>query len=290
MDILLTGILVLLYTLQSCFCKLYTMTTKHEEASTPVFNAIFGSVIGVVTLFLYGFSFHPSPVTWCLGIANALLLFLYNTSLIGAARSGSYAFLNIVSLFGCILVPMLSSMLLFEDRLTGWQLAAVALMLLSFVVMNGRGLTLSGTRGKYMVFCILLFFSNGFFAAILDVQQRLSAGAERGEMVMISYLGTMLLSVLYVAVTQKRKFVTSFSVGGKAFLFALSSGAVAVAAVNLLLYLLNQISATVLYSINNGGVLLLSVLFAAGFLREKLSGMQILGILGAIVSIVILSL
>lgn len=290
MDFLLLAVLVVLYTFQSYFCKLFTTVCKGGESSTSVFNAIFGCVIGLVTLCVYGFRFQPSPATWGLGIANAVLLFVYNASLIGSAKRGSYAFLNIVSLFGSILIPMLSSTILFGDVLGGWQIFAVCLMLLSFVIMNAGGVSLRGTSGMYYVFCILLFCANGLFSAVLDVQQRLLNGQERGEMVMISYLGTMILSIAYLAVTRKKEFVSSFCVGGKAFLFAVGSGTVAVVAVNLLLYLLNRIPATVLYSINNGGVLLLSVLFAAVFLREKLSIGQKIGILTSVVSIVILSL
>lgn len=289
MDIILLVILVLLYTFQSFFCKLYTTACTQTKAATPVFNAIFGGVIGIVTLAVYGFAFHPSGVTWIFGLVNAALLFIYNTSLIGASTRGSYAFLNICMLFGGILVPMFVSLLL-GDRFTWVQLAAIALMLIAFVVINAKGVSFRGSQGVYYIFCILLFLSNGAFGAVMDAQQRVAGSAERGEMIVISYVGTALLSVLYVALTQKKEFFPAFRVGGKATLFALGSGAVAVAAVNLLMYLLSRIPATILYTMDNGGVMVAAALFAAIFLKEKIALYQAVGYALALVSIVMLSL
>ena len=71
----LLPILIVLYVFQSFFCKLYTTVCKAEKTGTPVFNALFGGVIGFATLVMYGFRFHPSAGTWLFGIANAVILF-----------------------------------------------------------------------------------------------------------------------------------------------------------------------------------------------------------------------
>ena len=290
MDSILLLILVLLYTFQSFFCKLYTTACKVEKTATPVFNALFGGVIGLVTLGIYGFRFQPSAVTWIFGLVNAVLLFVYNSALIGASKRGSYAFLNICMLFGGILVPMFVSLIQWGDTFSLMQILAILLMLAAFVVINCKGISFQGSQGMYYLFCVLLFLSNGAFGAVMDGQQRMLAGKERGEMIVISYVGTAVLSLLYIAVLEKKEFVPSFKVGTKALLFGLGSGAVAVAAVNLMMYLLTKIPSTILYTIDNGGVMVASALFAAIFLKEKIEKQQALGYVLALVSIVMLSL
>lgn len=290
MTAILLVILVLLYVFQSFFCKLYTTACKSEKAATPVFNALFGGVIGLVTLVIYGFQFHPTALTWILGLTNAVVLFVYNTALIGASKRGSYAFLNICMLFGGILVPMCIS-LASGASFTLRQIIAIAIMLLSFVVINSKGISLKGSQGMYFLYCVLLFISNGLFGAILDGQQLKMNGAERGEMIVVSYLGTAVLSLLYILVTQRKDFLPSFKVGTKALCFGLGSGAVAVAAVNLLMYLLSLIQpATILYTIDNGGVLVGSAVFAAVFLKEKIAPYQAVGYALSLISIIMLSL
>ena len=283
-------LLILLYVFQSFFCKLYTTVCKVTKTATPVFNAIFGGVIGLVTLVTYGFQFKPSPLTWLFALANAVILFIYNTSLIGAAKRGSYAFLNICMLFGGILVPMFIS-LATGVSFTLKQLIAIAIMLISFVVINSKGISLKGSQGAYFLYCGLLFLTNGLYGAVMDGQQLKMNGAERGEMIIISYLGTTLLSLLYILVTQRKEFIPSFKIGWKALFFALGSGAVAVAAVNLLMYLLSQIQpATLLYTMDNGGLLILAALFAAVFLKEKIRLHQAIGYTLSLISIIMLSL
>lgn len=290
MNALLIAIQIVLYTLQSFFCKLFSVNCRETRAVTPVFNVIFGGVIGFVTLAVSGFRFSPSPATWAFGIVNAAVLFLYNAMLIGATSRGSYAFASIANLFGGILVPMCVSLLLWHDTLSPMKIAGIALMLISFVVINLGGISMKGAGGVYYLFCALLFLANGTFGTIMDSQQRVMNGTERTEIIVISYLCLAIFSLAGIAVQQKKDFSKSFAIGGKALLFGLGSGAVAVLAVNLLLVLLARVPVSIYYTVENGGVLAASVLCSAVFLREKLKKNQVIGILLSIVSITMLSI
>ena len=61
-------------------------------------------------------------------------------------------------------------------------------------------------------------------------------------------------------------------------------------ALNMLMVVLSMINPAILYTIDNGGVLVLSVLYSRILFKEKLSPAQIAGIVLAAVSIVMLSL
>lgn len=57
-----------------------------------------------------------------------------------------------------------------------------------------------------------------------------------------------------------------------------------------MLYMLNQVDATILYTVNNGGVLVLSILYSCILFKEHPSRHQIIGILMAAASMLALSL
>jgi len=290
MNVFLLVVLILLHSCQSFFCKLFTANCKNESVSTPLYAIIFGGVIGLVTLILGGFSFSPSAVTWIFGLGNAVVLLLYNVALVGCVRRGSYAFTNICSVFGGVLVPMTVSLILWGDTLSLVQIIAIVMMLGSFIMINARGLSLKGAQGTFFLFCLLLFIMNGSYGAVLDGQQRLVGTSERDEMIVISYIGVMILSVIWLLITQKKQFFSSLRMGGRALACGLTSGAAAVAAVNLLMYMISVLPSTIVFTVDNGGVMVMAAVFAALFLREKIAKHQLPGYALALISLIMLGM
>jgi len=158
------------------------------------------------------------------------------------------------------------------------------------VLMNLKGLTLKGSSGKFLFWCAALFISNGMYSIMLNLQQLEMAGAQRNEMIILSYLG---MSILYAATQMARDgkaLLAGFKMKREPLLYLLLCCVCATIAVHLVLYVLTLVDATVLYTIDNGGVLVLSVLYSRILFKEKLSPAQVAGIALAAVSIVMLSL
>ena len=288
----LVALIVLLYTFQSLFSKLFSMNYAGSDnsQSTAVFSICFGGFIGLATLVVNGFAFAPTWMTVGWGLLNAVMLWLYNTSLIKAGNLGSYAFAMISNLFGAIILPLLVGVFFLGESLTVLQGVAIALMLVSFIVMNVRSISLKGASGTYYFWCAALFVANGLYATIMNVQQELSAGMQNTEMLAISYIGSALVVIVVQLVRgQIRPLVNGFRMGKKSALFTLACCIVATVASNMLLYLLGFMDSSVLYTIENGGVLVLSAIFSCILFKEKLRWEQILGILIATASIVMLS-
>lgn len=63
----------------------------------------------------------------------------------------------------------------------------------------------------------------------------------------------------------------------KSFIYLLSCSVIIALAINLMVYILPLLNITVLYTFNNAGVLLLSVLFSCIFFKEKLSVLNWIG-------------
>ncbi len=292
MAVLSVALLVVLYTFQSLFQKLFS--THYESSSaaltSTIFSISYGAFAGIATLAVTGLSFAPSPATWICGLVNALALWTYNMSMIKASRTGSYSFQMIAMLFGGIVLPMVFNAIFLGTALSALQLFAIALMLVSFVLMNLKGLSLKGSSGVFLTWCLILFVANGVYGILMNLQQHLSAGAERNEMIVLTYLGMAVLCAAVQLCRDPKALIQGFRIPAKPLLFLLLCCACATLASHLLLYCLTLVDASILYTIDNGGVLVLSVLLSCLLFREKLSRAQLTGIALSVISIVLLSL
>lgn len=288
---LLIAFMIFCYTVQSLFSKYFAMHYDgNPSTASLVFSVIFGGVIAVATLVSGGFTFAPSAVTVALGCANAVVLVAYQLALIGASMRGSYAILNLCMLFGGIVVPMITSTVMLDQRLTALQIAAVAVMLLAFVLLNIQGASLGDTKRGYWPLCILLFVANGLYGAINSLQANLMAGAERTEMITIGYLGSAVLAFAAVAVMRRGKTLSDFKLKPKAIAFALGCCIAATVAVNMVMYLYTVVNTTVLSTLDNGGVMVTSSLCALVLFGERPTKLQYCGLGLALCSIIMLSL
>jgi len=292
MRALLVAVLTLLFSFQSLFCKLYSQKNTNGSAATvsAVFSITYGAFAGLVTLVLTGFRFAPSPQTLLCGLLNAGMLLLYNTAMIGASRGGSYSIQMISSLFGGIVLPLLHEVLFLGGSLSALQLAAIALMLVSFVLLNLKGFSLKGSSGRFLLWCAALFVSNGLYGVLMNLQQSLLGGAERNEMIILTYLCMALMYAAAQLLRDREALRRGFRLGREPLLWLLLCCASATAAAHLMLYVLTLVDAAVLYTIDNGGVLVLSVLYSCVLFRERLSRAQFAGIALAAASVVMLSL
>lgn len=292
MTALLVAAMTLLFSLQSLFAKLFSKNhgSGNAAVTSTVFSIVYGTFAGFVTLALGGFRFAPSRTTLLLGLINAVMLLLYNTSLIEASRRGSYSFQMISLLFGGIVPPMLHEVIFLGGTLSGIQVAAILMMLVSFVLMNLKGLTLKGSDGKFLIWCGMLFITNGCYSILMNLQQRRMNGAERNEMIILTYLGMALLYAIWAMVRDRNALAQGFRMGQRPLIWLLLCCSSATAAAHLMMMLLGKMEASLLYTIDNGGVLVLSLLYSFVLFKEKVNAAQIVGIGMATVSIVMLSL
>lgn len=288
--ILVQLICIVCYTGQTFFNKLFSMYYQGPEtAATPVYAVLYGVLVSTVTLVLVRFQFAPSRETILLGCINGVVLFLYNFGMVHASRTGPYAFQSIVMLFGSIVVCLVFSAVCWGDRLTLLQLAGIAVMLAAFVVLNGGGIDFGNVKKGYFLWVISLFFTNGFYGVLMDAQQRLYA-QERNEMIIITFLSSAVVSMLYLPVSQPEKPLRAFRMGKAAWAFALGSGLCAAFAVYTLMALLAYIPSYILYTISNGSVLVLSALLCRVILKENMTKLTVIGILLSVASITLLSI
>jgi drug/metabolite transporter (DMT)-like permease len=287
---LLIIFIVVLYSLQTLFCTLYNKSYpgKAENAS-PVFCILESVAIAVFTWAWIGFKFEISPMTLLFGVLNAVALFGYNTSLIKASTKGSYAFMNVAMLFGGILVPLLYTTVFLGDTLSWYQYLAIGLMLVSFVLMNYKEIKLKDTPWTYYIFCALLFICNGMYGTFLKMQSDYDV-SQKNEMIILTYGIMGVIAFIQLALKEKKDIFKAFRMSKKAVLPLVLCLASAALAINILVMVIPMVNTAVLYTVENGGVLILSAVYSFIFFKEKPQVMTILGILLATASITVLSI
>lgn len=287
MEIPVITAVVLFATGQSLFCRMYTSAQNGRGAVQ--FSVLYAFLAGVCTLAIGGFRYAPSGTTLLLGALNAVMLLTYNIAMVHAGNLGSFAFLMIGVLSGGILVPMAYDLLFLGTRLNAWQIAAVAMMLVSFVMMNRDGL--SGKKsGAYLAWVGVLFLVNGLYGTLMGLQQNAMEFTQRSEMIVTTYLGTAVIGTLFSLVRERGEFFRGFRMSGRAAAFLGASALCCTGSVNLLLYAMKLVRLTVLNVTVNGGVLVISAGLAYFVFREKMTAWKIAGIGLAAVSVILLSI
>lgn len=287
MEILVITAVVLFATGQSLFCRMYTSAQNGRGA--VLFSVLYAFLAGVCTLAIGGFRYAPSGTTLLLGALNAVMLLTYNIAMVHAGNLGSFAFLMIGVLSGGILVPMAYDLIFLGTRLNAWQIAAVAMMLVSFVMMNRDGL--SGKKsGAYLAWVGVLFLVNGLYGTLMGLQQNAMEFTQRSEMIVTTYLGTAVIGTLFSLVRERGEFFRGFRMSGRAAAFLGASALCCTGSVNLLLYAMKLVRLTVLNVTVNGGVLVISAGLAYFVFREKMTAWKIAGIGLAAVSVILLSI
>ena len=274
---ILIFVMILMYTAQSLFCKLYSAKYPGEESvSSSVFSIVVGLTIALSGFVVSGFQFTPDALTWLFGVLNAAVIIGYNLCMVGASVKGPYSVQMVCMLSGGILVPTFIS-LFFGDTLSWGKRIAVAVIILSLVMVNHKKDDQKVQSKAFYVYCAGLFLLNGVYGTLLDVQQRLTGADDKEEMIILTYLISALASAMFLLFKRKKDFLGDFKQTKLSLTYLLVCTLASTAAIHLLIYIIPLINITVLYTFDNAGVLLFSVLASCLFFREKLSKINLVG-------------
>ena len=252
------------------------------------FSVFYAAFVGFSTLAVNLFAYAPSGITLLLGLINAMVLLTYNIAMVRCSSLGSYAFMMVCSLSGGILVPMLYDALYLGYVFSPLQLTAIALILIAFVLMNLEGFA-EKKNMRYLIWCAILFAANGLYGVLMNLQQMLMNFTLRNEMIVTTFLGMALMTSAFQLLVARKGFLRGFQMSRQAALYLLLSALSATLAVNLLMILMKSVNITLLSVMDNGGVLVLSALYAFTLFKEKPKPSGMLGLLLVGVGVIMLS-
>lgn len=294
---LIIALVILLYTMQSLFTRLYTGFYPGDKSlTTPVFAVVCGLIVTAVSFIFSGFTFACQWLTVLLGVINAFILYGYDAFIIKASDTGPYSILMTFSLTGGIVVPAIVSWIFFDVPFSWVQLVSILIIFASVLMIskkedaaaeekNGEDDNSEQKNSKnpknrtafFLIICTLLGLANGFYGVLLNVQQEFTGVAEKEEMVAVTFIGAALISLIQLVVKEKKNTFKAFKQTKNSLIFLLLTALVSALAINALVIALDGIDTTLVYTFDNAGVLLLSAIASAVFFKEKLSKLNIIG-------------
>ena len=277
-NVFLIGMMILLYTLQSLLCKKYSDHYPGSQSmASPVFTLVSGAVVVAVSFAVAGFSFQAVPLTLLLAVLNAVALIGYNAFIIKASQTGAYSVLMVFSIAGGIVIPVVSGIVFFGDRIGIFKvMALLGLFVAVYMVSHRKGEALATDKG-FLPSCVGLGVCNGAYGALLDAQQRLTGSAEKEEMVALTYALAVLTSFVFLLLKNKRGTFRSLRQTRRSLFYLLLCSLVVALAINLMVYIIPLVDLAVLYTFDNAGTFLFSVVASVIFFRERLSRLNALG-------------
>ena len=283
--VLIIALVVLLYTMQSLFTRFYTDHYPGDKSlTTPVFAVVCGLIVTAVSFVFSGFSFSFRWETLLIGLLNAVVLYGYDAFIIEASATGPYSILMTFSLTGGIVVPAMVSWFFLGVPFSWVQLVSIIIIFGSVLMISKKDEDEAEKeehkkhRLFFLITCALLGLANGTYGVLLDVQQRWTGVGEKEEMVVYTFMGAALISLVQLIVKEKHNFAKAFRQTKRSLVFLLLTAFISALAINALVIALEGIDdTTIVYTFDNAGVLLLSAIASALFFKEKLSKLNIVG-------------
>ena len=282
--VFIIALVILLYTLQSLFTRLYTDHYPGDKGlTTPVFAVVCGLIVTAVSFMFSGFRFSCGWLTVLLGIINAAILYGYDAFIIKASATGPYSILMTFSLTGGIVVPAIVSWIFFSVPFSWVQLISILIIFGSVLMISKKESEDENKeehkkhRTFFLIICTLLGLANGLYGVLLNTQQELTGVAEKEEMVAVTFIGAAVISLVQLIVKEKKNTPKAFCQTKLSLIYLLLTALVSALAINALVIALDGIDTTLVYTFDNAGVLLLSAIASAILFKEKLSKLNIIG-------------
>jgi len=259
--------------------------------SSSVYSVVYGIVIALLSLAIAGFAMPVSSVTLIIGVCNGVVLTVYNQFFLKSTSLGPYSIVMMVMLSFGIVLPMFWEILVYKKTLVPLEWFAVGMLIVSFCILYWPKKEEKFTL-RFLLSCLVLGLVNGTYGVLYNTQQQITEGRENTAMLFFTFLTSAVLSLCILLFTKGNSYTlrSDFTMTKKSALWALAAALFATANMNLMMVALAWNPATVVYSVSGGGVLLLSVLIAMIFFKEKSSYMKWIGIVLVTASVLILSL
>jgi len=227
---------------------------------------------------------EPSPAWWILGALGVLLpgVFLIMAGAVrhaGIVRSDAAQRLS-------LLIPLLAAFLLFGEAANPTKLLGIVVALVALVcLLLRRGVTRGDTQASSSDWMAPLLLGVWVGYGVIDIlfKQMAKSGAAFASILLTTFVLAAILIFVWLLIRRTRWTVRSLLAGGA--LGLLNFG-------NIYFYIrAHQVfpdNPTLVFSAMNIGVISLGTLVGAGVFKEKLSWVNALGIVLAIIAIVIL--
>lgn len=289
----LPPLLLLLISVSASF--LYDTTLNYfSKTYTPTKTDIFGfsvlvNSVAAVILLLLSDDLHLSAPTLLMALLFGLLVFTCNAASANALKLGPMS-LTKVLITSSTLISALSGFFFWDESISPAAGIGMAMMMLMVALTVKRDGSDRKASRMWVLMCVLAIFSSGFIGVVQKLHQSSSFRGELDSFLLVAFAFSTLTS-LWQLLHSRRTVSATVSFRPRRFSFWLSllCGLGMALPHKINLYLSGVIDSAVFFPLVNGLPLLLSLLAAILFFRERPNLRQYVGILLGLAAVLLLS-
>ncbi len=292
MEILYLFLITLGLVLQNVAKKAHAVRSGADSVFTFSLISVLFTLLFFVFSSGFRFEFNLEVIPYSLGFA--LTYGMANVSAFFAIKYGPLALTSLISSYSLI-IPTFYGILFLDETTSlllyfGLSALMISLFLVNYVPKKEKA-AFVGKKNKvdprWFLFVALSFAGNGGCSTIQTVQQKMTDGKYKSEMMILSLLIVALILLVTVLITEKQSAVPSIK--SSWYLMAINGGFSGV--VNLFVMLCSTImNASVMFPIISAGSIIATAVVSIFFYKEKLSKMQYAGFVLGIAAIVLLNI
>ncbi len=266
--------------------------TQKEYAKRSKNSAFLYSLIATLFAIIFYFIISGGKLNFKVELLKYSLLFALSfcVSMVTgflAIKTGSLSVSALVNQYSLI-VPAVYGIVILGESTKTTLFIGLALFVISLLLINLK----SGEKGvrptlKWIIFLILSFVSNGACATVLKVQQVDFNGMYKSEFMIIGLAVTAIVLFALSLIFERKEMLYNVKKGG---LFGVIGGVLNGANNFLMMVLAILMPASISYPVISASATVLTTLIAYFFYKDKLSLIQLIGIVVGIGAIVMLNL
>jgi drug/metabolite transporter (DMT)-like permease len=183
----------------------------------------------------------------------------------------------VFSIAGGISIPVLTSFIALGETPSVWKLLCFAVIFIGAYFVTRKPSEIGGIKNKKIFFFSVFSLAvvNGIYGGLINLQQAYTGEGQKDEMLTYTFLIAGIFSFIFLLIKKKGEAFKSFKQTRSSFLFMLGAALSSGFAINMLIIIAKYIDVNLLWTFNNSGVLVLSVIASAIIFKEKLTATNI---------------
>ncbi len=262
---------------------------ENNMFSYQLYNMVVSAAAAVMLLVMAdGLTF--SIFTVCLAGAFGIITLLQQIFNLYALENGPLSYTTVIISMST-LIPTVSGAVFWNEKIAIIQYVGIVFMIISFVLSVKNEVSNKKTNSRWLIYSFVAFITTGLIGVMQKIHQTSSYKDELDAFLVTAFLISFVFSLVLSFIFRNKRNTGNdrarSAVKPLPLIFMLLSGVFVALNNRFNLYLSGVMDAAVFFPLVNGGGLVLTSLASVILFKEKLSKIQIFGIVSGIVSVIL---
>jgi len=226
-------------------------------------------------------TFHP----WIFLTIALGTLFIIVFTIIGYSTIQNGVTITTIANKLSVVIPISIALIIYGEKITGLKIAGIVLAIISVVLSNMKPNEKNSSK-RNILLTVMLFIGSGIVDSFVNYIQRFHLPSDSNQLFISIAFGTACIGGLLASIIKKDSF------GKKEIIAGVLLGIPNFGSIFCILKALQNpaIEDSVVWTINNVGVIVFSTLYAVFIFKERLNNFNVFGIIIAVAAILMMTL